>query len=74
MRAQDLILLRRRRGRSDTDLGSNSDGLMDILCNVVGVMALITSLTGIFAAGSALNVQAPMQQKTTRRFVTMQMD
>jgi len=64
--------LRRRRGRGDTDLGSNSDGLMDILCNVVGVMALITSLTGIFAAGSALNIQAPMQQKTDRRFVLLQ--
>ncbi|MBM5793091.1 MAG: hypothetical protein FJ057_03980 [Cyanobacteria bacterium K_DeepCast_0m_m1_088] len=72
MRPRDLLLLRRRRGRGDTDLGSNSDGLMDILCNVVGVMALITSLTGIFAAGSALNIQAPMQQKTDRRFVLLQ--
>lgn len=72
MRSRDLLLLRRRRGRSDTDLGDNSDGLMDILCNVVGVMALITSLTGIFAASSALNIQAPMQQKTDRRFVLLQ--
>jgi hypothetical protein len=72
MRSRDLLLLRRRRGRSETDLGSNSDGLMDILCNVVGVMALITSLTGIFAATSALNIQAPMQQKTDRRFVLLQ--
>jgi len=72
MRPGDLLLLRRRRGRTDTDLGSNNDGLMDILSNVVGVMALITSLTGIFAATSALNIQAPMQQKTDRRFVLLQ--
>jgi len=72
MRSRDVLLLRRRRGRSGPDLGSNSDGLMDILSNVVGVMALITSLTGIFAATSALNIQAPMQQKTDRRFVLLQ--
>jgi len=72
MASRDLLLLRRHRGRSDAGLGSNSDGLMDILCNVVGVMALITSLTGIFAASSALNIQAPMQHKSDRRFVLLQ--
>jgi hypothetical protein len=72
MRSRDLLLLHRRRARSGAGLGSNSDGLMDILCNVVGVMALITSLTSIFAASSALNIQAPMQQKTDRRFVLLQ--
>jgi len=72
MDSRDLLLLRRRRGRTDAGMGSNSDGLMDILCNVVGVMALITSLTGIFAASSALNIQAPMQHKSDRRFVLLQ--
>ena len=66
------LLLRRRRRSSTTTLGNNSDGLMDILSNVVGVMALIGSMTGIFATSSALNIQAPMQQKSSRNFVLLQ--
>ncbi|MBM5792987.1 MAG: hypothetical protein FJ057_03430 [Cyanobacteria bacterium K_DeepCast_0m_m1_088] len=66
------LLLRRRRRSSSTELGDNSDGLMDIMSNVVGVMALIGSLTGIFATSSALNIQAPMQQKSSRNFVLLQ--
>ena len=72
MHLSKLLLLRRRRQRASNDLGDNSDGLMDILCNVVGVMALITSITGVFAAGSSLNIQAPMQQKTNRKLVLLQ--
>ena len=71
MHLSKLLLLRRRRQRASNDLGDNSDGLMDILCNVVGVMALITSITGVFAAGSTLNIQAPMQQKTNRKLVLL---
>jgi len=66
------LLLHRRRRSSSTELSDNSDGLMDILSNVVGVMALIGSLTGIFATSSALNIQAPMQQKTPRNFLLLQ--
>jgi hypothetical protein len=69
---QRSLLLRRRRRSNAQELGDNSDGLMDILSNVVGVMALIGSLTGIFATSSALNIQAPMQQKSSRNFVLLQ--
>ena len=70
---QRSLLLRRRSRRGGGDgLGDSSDGLMDILSNVVGVMALIGSLTGIFATSSALNIQAPMQQKSSRNFVLLQ--
>ena len=70
---QRSLLLRRRNRRGGGDgLGDSSDGLMDILSNVVGVMALIGSLTGIFATSSALNIQAPMQQKSSRNFVLLQ--
>jgi len=72
MHSSKLLLLRRRKQRANNDLGDNSDGLMDILCNVVGVMALITSITGVFAAGSSLNIQAPMQQKTNQKLVLLQ--
>ena len=70
---QRSLLLRRRSRRAGSDgPGHNSDVLMDILSNVVGVMALIGSLTGIFATSSALNIQAPMQQKSSRNFVLLQ--
>ena len=70
---QRSLLLRRRSRRGGADgPGDSSDGLMDILSNVVGVMALIGSLTGIFATSSALNIQAPMQQKSSRNFVLLQ--
>lgn len=65
------LLLRRRSTAKKSSLGDNSDGLMDILSNVVGVMALIGSMTGIFATTSSLNIQAPMQQKSSRNFVLL---
>ena len=72
MGQRSLLLKRRSRRGGGADLGDSSDGLMDILSNVVGVMALIGSLTGIFATSSALNIQAPMQQKSSRNFVLLQ--
>ena len=72
MGQRSLLLKRRSRRGGGDGLGDSSDGLMDILSNVVGVMALIGSLTGIFATSSALNIQAPMQQKSSRNFVLLQ--
>jgi len=72
MGQRSLLLKRRSRRGGGNGLGDSSDGLMDILSNVVGVMALIGSLTGIFATSSALNIQAPMQQKSSRNFVLLQ--
>lgn len=67
-----LLLLQRRRRRRSTGMPDSSDGLMDVLSNVVGVMALVGSLTGVFAATSSLNIQAPMQTKADRNFWTLQ--
>ena len=72
MGQRSLLLKRRSRRGGGDGPGDSSDGLMDILSNVVGVMALIGSLTGIFATSSALNIQAPMQQKSSRNFVLLQ--
>ena len=70
---QRSLLLKRRTRRGGIDGTSDStDGLMDILSNVVGVMALIGSMTGIFATSSALNIQAPMQQKSSRNIELLQ--
>ena len=57
MKSHSLLLLRRRRKRDGVEMVDSSDGLMDILSNVVGVMALVGSLTGVFAATSSLNIQ-----------------
>ena len=67
-----LLLLQRRRHRKSAEMPDSSDGLLDVLSNVVGVMALVGSLTGVFAATSTLNIQAPMQTKADRNFWTLQ--
>lgn len=66
------LLLRRRRSKRVSAQADSTDGLMDILSNVVGVMALVGSLTGVFAATSSLNILAPMQTKSDRNFWTIQ--
>jgi hypothetical protein len=68
-----LLLLLRRRGRQQ-GLGPRSDdtGLLDILTNVVGVLALITALTSIFAAAGSLNIQAPMARRSQQGFHLLQ--
>ena len=64
MKSPTLLLLRRQKERyCGTQTSDSSDGLMDILSNVMGVMALVGSLTGVLAATSGLNIQAPMQRK-----------
>ena len=72
MKSRSLLLLRRRRHRNSGAMPDSSDGLMDVLSNVVGVMALVGSLTGVFAATSSLNIQAPMQKNADRNFWMLQ--
>ena len=52
-------------------MADNSDGLLDLLCNVVGVLS--RQLTwGVFAATSAVNIQAPMRTETKKQFRILQ--
>lgn len=67
-----LLLLRRRQQRHSTAAASDDTGLMDTLTNVVGVLALITSLTSIFAASASLNIQTPMAQKSKQPYHLLQ--
>lgn len=68
-----LLLLLRRRGRlRDQAPNSNNIGLLDTLTNVVGVMALITSLLSIFAATGSLTIQAPMVRRSQQGFHLLQ--
>lgn len=67
-----LLLLRRREQRREQAQGSDDTGLMDTLTNVVGVLALITSLTAIFATSATLNIQAPMAQKSKQAYHLLQ--
>lgn len=72
MKSLNLLLLRRRKKTRAIEMADSSDGLMDVLSNVVGVMALVGSLTGVFAATSSLNIQAPMQKTAQRNFQILQ--
>jgi len=67
-----LLLLQRRQQRRQQGQGSDDTGLMDTLTNVVGVLALITSLTAIFATSATLNIQAPMAQRSKQAFYLLQ--
>ena len=61
-RLSDLLLKNRRKRTGWVPEGS-TDGLLDILSNVVGVMALVGSLTGVIAANSALEYPSADEQK-----------
>lgn len=68
-----LLLLLKRRGRQQQQARQSDDtGLLDTLTNVVGVLALITSLTSIFAAAGSLNIQAPMARRSGQGFHLLQ--
>ena len=63
---QKQILLRKKGKKSASGLADSSDSLLDLLCNVVGVLVLVSSLAGVFAATSAVNIQAPMKKETKK--------
>ena len=69
---QKQILLRKKGKKSSSGLADSSDSLLDLLCNVVGVLVLVSSLAGVFAATSAVNIQAPMKKETKKQFWTLQ--
>ena len=69
---QKQILLRKKGKKSASGLADSSDSLLDLLCNVVGVLVLVSSLAGVFAATSAVNIQAPMKKDTKKQFWTLQ--
>ena len=73
MRSEYEQLLLRKKGKSGpSEMADNSDGLLDLLCNVVGVLVLVSSLAGVFAATSAVNIQAPMRTETKKQFRILQ--
>lgn len=69
-----LLLLRRRGCQKEKGLRSDDTGLLDTLTNVVGVLALITSLLSIFAAAGSLTIQAPMARKSEQGYYLLQVN
>jgi len=67
-----LLLLRRRSRQQAQARRSDDTGLLDTLTNVVGVLALITSLISIFAAAGSLNIQTPMARRSQQGFRLLQ--
>ena len=72
IKSKRSVLLKRKTRRSETPMPDNSDGLLDVLCNVVGLLVLVSSLTGVIASTTALNIIAPMSQKTEKNFHMLQ--
>ena len=70
--SRPLLLLLRRGRRRHQALKSNDTCLLDTLTNVVGVLALITSLASVFVAAGSLNIQAPMARKSRQQFHLLQ--
>jgi hypothetical protein len=66
-----LLLLKRRRRSSASARADGGDGLLDILSNTVGVMALIAAMTGVTATGGSLTLQAPMAKQTSKQVVLL---
>lgn len=71
-RSNHLLLLMRSRRRAAAEAAADDNGLLDILTNVVGVLALVTSLTAIFAAAASLNIQTPMAVQTKQKLYLLQ--
>lgn len=67
-----FLLLRRHHRQQGQRLMSDDIGLLDTLTNVVGVLALITSLMSVFAAAGSLNIQAPMTRKSQQEYFLLQ--
>lgn len=69
-----FLLSRGRRRSRSAQGGGDDNGLLDILTNVVGVLALVTSLTAIFAAAASLNIQTPMARSTKQKLYLLQVN
>ena len=59
--------MRRSRFRS-TRAPEESDGILDILANLVGVLTLVGALSSIVAANAAIKIKTPMSRETSQEF------
>lgn len=65
----------RRRHRRATSIGilpGDHDGILDVLANLVGVLALVGALTAILAANSAVKIKTPLARDTKKEFLMLQ--
>ena len=67
---QKQILLRKKGKKSASGLADSSDSLLDLLCNVVGVWVLVSSLAE-FLLPSAVNTSTN-EKETKKQFWTLQ--
>jgi hypothetical protein len=63
---------KRRRAASIGLLPGDHDGILDVLANLVGVLALVGALTAILAANSAVKIKTPLARDTTKEFLILQ--
>jgi hypothetical protein len=64
---------RRRRGsRQLSEPDSISDGIVDILANLVGVLVLVGLLTAVNASNTGVRQKTPLAQKTKKEFLLLE--
>lgn len=66
------LLRRRRTKRGSAEPASEDTGLLDVLANLVGVLALFAAITSLLSASGDIKIHTPMNKKTNRQYVLLQ--
>ena len=66
------LLRRRRTKRGSSEPASEDTGLLDVLANLVGVLALFAAITSLLSASGDIKIHTPMNKRTNRQYVLLQ--
>ena len=66
------LLRRRRRRRSSAEPASEDTGLLDVLANLVGVLALFAGITSLLSASGDIKIHTPLNKPTNRQYALLQ--
>ena len=66
------LLRRRRTKRGSAEPASEDTGLLDVLANLVGVLALFAAITSLLSASGDIKIHTPMNKTTNRQYVLLQ--
>ena len=66
------LLRRRRTKRGSAEPASEDTGLLDVLANLVGVLALFAAITSLLSASGDIKIHTPMNKPSGRAYVLPQ--
>ena len=64
-------LRRRRRSRINAEPASEDTGLLDVLANLVGVLALFAAITSLLSASGDIKIHTPMNKPSGRAYALL---